>query len=116
MEKPEIVYYPAAEKPLTPPELAATIGAALDGNPKLEQAFRQYLGQRLAFATVECADVNLAERQAGHAGGRVSEVLQFQQDLASYAKQAREMSVREKGSTRSPLAEAVARRRGTRHG
>lgn len=104
METPKIIYYPTAETPLAPDEIAATIGAALDGNPKLEQAFRQLLAQRLAFASVECAEVNLGERPAGHAGGRVAEVLHLQHELAQATKAARELRGRETGSTRPPLA------------
>lgn len=109
--EPTIVYYPAAEKPLTPPELAATIGGALDGNPKLEQAFRQVLAQRLARATVECAVVDLDERGAGHAGGRAAEVLSLQHELANYASQARELRGRETGTARP-----TPRTRGTSRG
>lgn len=102
---PVIVYYPAPEQPLAPAELAQVIGSALDGHPKLEAAFRQVLAQRLARATVECADQALDPRAAGHAGGRVCEVLNLQNELANYVQQARSVRGAETGTTR---------RRGTR--
>lgn len=104
METPTIIYYPAPERALTPQELAATLGTALDGNPKLEQALRQALAQRLAFATAECADPKLGERAAGHAGGRAAEILSLQHELANYTRQARELRARETGTTRPPRA------------
>jgi phosphoribosylamine-glycine ligase len=104
MANPEItvVYYPAAETPLSREELAQVLGAALDGQPKLLQAMRQMLGSRLASATVDCAQANIEAREAGHAGGRVAELVGLQHDLANALKHARELRGNAKPKTPRP--------------
>jgi hypothetical protein len=87
-----VVYYPAAETPLTREELSQAIGTVLDANPKMAQAFRQILGERLARATVEAAQPELTERSAGHAGGRLAEIASLQHEIANCIKQARELN------------------------
>lgn len=108
MSETTFVYYPAAEQMLAPAELAQVLGTALESNPKLEQAVRQVLAQRLARATVECGLVALDERAAGHAGGRVAEILSVQHELANYVKQARELAGRMTGHPR-PRGRGTAR-------
>lgn len=103
METP-VVYYPSAETPLARGELEHIVGTALDSNPKLLQAFRQLLGERLARATVECAQPDLAERAAGHAGGRVAEVTSLQHELANAVKAVRELKTKTDGKARGTRA------------
>lgn len=97
-----VVYYPAAETPLSREEMAQVLGSALDGSAKLHQAVRQLLGQRLANATVECADAKLGEREAGHAGGRVAEIISLQNEIQNALKYAREL----RGKADKPKREA----------
>ena len=100
MENPTVVYYPTPETPLTRPEIEHIVGTALDGNPKLVHAFRQMLGERLARASVQCADQDLSERAAGHAGGRVQELMSLQHEIANCVKGAREVRAKTTGKPR----------------
>jgi hypothetical protein len=88
---PIIVYYPSPD-PLTNEEMVSVIGLALDANPRLQQAVRQFLQEHLARATVESAQADLSERAAGHAAGRLAEILSLQRELANYATKARELA------------------------
>jgi hypothetical protein len=94
-----IVYYPAPETPLTREQIAEVIGTALDANPRLLQAFRQLHGEALARATVACADLDLSERAAGHAGGRIAEITSLQHSLAHHLAAARELRKATTGTT-----------------
>lgn len=100
MENPIVVYYPSPEQALSRPELEHVIGSALDASPKLAQAFRQLLGERLARATVENAQPDLLERAAGHAAGRTAEVLSLQHELANTVKAVRELKTKIDGRRR----------------
>lgn len=91
MEQPTIIYYPAPESPLSRPELTQIIGAALEASPKLNQALRQLIAERLAYATSECAVPDLSERAAGHAGGRLAALTGLQHEFAQALTAAREM-------------------------
>jgi hypothetical protein len=104
----QIIYYPAPETVLSREEIALAVGAALDGNPKLLQAFRQLLAQHLAAATSEAAQSRMSEREAGHAGGRLAEILGLQHELANYVKAASEIRGGETG--RLPGGQGRARR------
>jgi hypothetical protein len=105
--EPTIVYYPAPE-PLTNEEMVSTIGLALDANPRLQQAMRQFLQERLARAAVENAQPDLTERAAGHASGRLAEILSLQRELANYTNRARELA-----GPRRPAAATRDRVRGS---
>ena len=109
-EQPTIIYYPAPETPLTRPEMMETIGTALDGSPKLMQAIRQLIAERLAYATSECAVSDLSERAAGHAGGRLSALTSLQHEFAQALSAARELRG---GQGAGALATAGRRRVGT---
>ena len=89
-----VVYYPAPGAPLARAELAKAIGTALVGNTKLEQAVRQMMAERLARATVRAADEELTERDAGHAGGRLAELLSLQGEFAACVRAAEELAPR----------------------
>jgi hypothetical protein len=108
--EPTIIYYPAPEAPLTRPEVMQTLGAALDGNPKLNQALRQLIAERLAYATSECAVADLSERAAGHAGGRLAALTSLQHEFALALTGARELRSRAQGG--GGLDGARERRRG----
>lgn len=95
-----IVYYPAPETPFTREQLAEVIGTAFDANPRLLAAFRQMHGEHLARATVAAAEVDLSERAAGHAGGRIAEITSLQHELANHLAAARELRAATTGRKR----------------
>lgn len=78
-----IVYFPAAEKVYSPEELKEIFSRYAVGDT-LEVALRQIFQQRFASAAIDAATVNLTERAAGHAAGRIQEVLDFRDELYSY--------------------------------
>lgn len=104
----QIIYYPAPETVLSREELALVIGAALDANPKLLQAFRQLLAEHLARATSAAALERMSEREAGHAAGLLAEILGLQHELANHVKAAGEIRGRVDG--KPPAGQGRARR------
>ena len=82
MEPAPVVYYASPEQPLSPDELTHALGTALDASPRLEAAVRQLLQRRLAFATVDAAAGNAKPEDRAHAGGRLSEVMAIQAEIA----------------------------------
>lgn len=74
------IYYPSAETPMTNDEIALEL-AQLAKKDRLWQALMQTLQERLAMATVDSTEVELTERSAGHAAGRLFEITQIQERL-----------------------------------
>lgn len=79
MTKATIVYYPAHERPLTPPEIEAEF-AKLGRNDALWLALMQVMQERVANATVDAANAD------PHAAGRLQELLGLTQQLSAYRK------------------------------
>ena len=84
MKNPSVVWYAAPEKPLGAGELAEVLGLLLTTQPKVKQALRQVLGERLGRASLDSMDTRLTERAAGHGAGRMAELASLQNELASY--------------------------------
>jgi len=83
MKRPNVVYYPAPQTPLTPADLRGTF-ATLHRSDPLPRALNQILSERLAAATIASTTVRLGEREAGICAGRITELASLQAELADY--------------------------------
>jgi hypothetical protein len=83
MTKTQIVYYPAPQKIYAPEEVREVFAPLAPGDP-LAVVLRQILQQRLANAMVDAATVKATEREAGHAGGRIQELMDLSSELFGY--------------------------------
>ena len=85
----KIVYYPAPERAFTP-EQVMDVMARHAGNDDIVMVMRFLLQQRLAVATATAAEAKLTEREAGHAGGRIEELTNFQWQITQLIEATRE--------------------------
>lgn len=84
MSSSSVIYYPAPERPFTRSETTAIVGKALESNPKLAQALRQVLAERLAAATSDVAQIVQTAEIRAHAAGRIAEINALQAEIGSY--------------------------------
>lgn len=78
-----VVYYPSPGKVFTREELIE-IFSRFSVNDSVILALRQIFQARFASAALDAATPNLTERAAGHAGGRISEITDFRNELLEY--------------------------------
>ena len=77
---PRIVYLTTPVPPLTPEELADTLGR-LGADSPVSRALAQLLNQRIAIAMAEVASNRMADTDRAHAAGRLEELLGFYHEL-----------------------------------
>lgn len=78
-----IVHLSREEKVYSPEELRDIFSRFAMGDP-VAVALRQIVQQRFVQAATDASEVNLSERAAGHAGGRVQEITDFHNELLGY--------------------------------
>lgn len=84
MDSPvKIIYYPAPAKFYSEDDLREIFSRYSETDP-LAMALKQIFQVRFADAAVEAAALNLTERQAGHAGGRIAEISAFREEILGY--------------------------------
>jgi hypothetical protein len=79
----KVVYLPNPGRVYSPAELKEIFSKYSVGDV-LEVALRQIFSQRFASAAIDAAQVNITERAAAHAAGRIQEVLDMRDELYSY--------------------------------
>lgn len=80
-----VVYYPKPEKIYSVEEMREVF-APISGQDPLGCVLRQILQQRLANATVDAAAVQATEREAGHAAGRIQELMDLTSEIFGFLK------------------------------
>jgi hypothetical protein len=78
-----IVYLPNPGRVFSPEELKEIFSKYAIGDV-LELALRQIFSQRFASAAIDAAQINIPDRAAAHAAGRIQEVLDMRDELYSY--------------------------------
>lgn len=78
-----VVYLPNPGRIYSPEELKEIFSKYSVGDV-LEVALRQIFSQRFASAAIDAAQVNIPDRAAAHAAGRIQEVLDMRDELYSY--------------------------------
>lgn len=79
----KIVYYPSTGKVYTPAELS-DVFRKFSVHDEAIAALRQIFQVRFARAAIDAANLNLSERAAGHAGGRIQEISEFREEILGY--------------------------------
>jgi hypothetical protein len=79
----KIIFAPTPGRQLKPEEVAAIIGR-LSRSDEQWNALYHVMQRRLMNAAVDSSDPRLSDREAGHAGGRVSEILDLMGELSGY--------------------------------
>lgn len=74
------VYFIVPEPPLIREEVQAAFSKLHPSDP-LARALRQIVQERVAMAVSDCTSEKFTERAAGHAAGRLAELLELQGEL-----------------------------------
>lgn len=82
MPDTKIVYY-TADKVYRPEEIAEVFAQFGPKDP-IMLVLRQILLERQARASVDASSPNLTERGAGHAGGRIQEIIDLHTEILNY--------------------------------
>ena len=79
----KIIFSAAPGKPLQDKDVAEILGR-IGRHDELYAALHHLLRRRLYSAAIDAAGMDMSERAAGHAGGRISEISDLMGELASY--------------------------------
>ena len=81
--KPKVIFITNPGRNLSASDIAEVLGR-LSRSDEQWNALVQILQRRLYSATIDASSASITEREAGHAGGRISEISDLMGELASY--------------------------------
>jgi hypothetical protein len=79
------VYFIESQPPLTRDEIAKLFGKMHERDP-VPRALRQIVQERIAQATSDNTNPKMTEREAGHAAGRLTELLDLATELTELVR------------------------------